>query len=414
MRKIISSIDIGSNSVKLIVGEMFENRLHILSASKVDSHGIEKGKIVDEDAVVTSIEKAITDASNKIGIQIEKCILGLNMVDVKLAKSGYAIKIKNADHVITGEDIQELMNRCADGKVPKDYALVSVIPVEFTIDGDKVVKEPAGKVSENLGLKAVIISSPKDYVSTMLDLVNRAGLKVIDVVPNAVSDYYTYRTNETDNQVGALINLGSEVSTVSIFNRGILTNTTTFPLGGKNIIKDISFISRIDDKEAKAIYYDLVLANTRLANPNEYRIVANVDGEEIKLNQFDVSDIASSRLEEILNLSKKQINVLTKKKISYIIVTGGLTELRDFGLTVENQFGKDAEVGRLNLIGARDNSYSSAVGTLKFFDKRLELKDKEFSIFRERDLNDMNIMGHNLSTNNESLLGKVFGYFFDN
>lgn len=414
MRKIISSIDIGSSSVKLIVGEIFENRLHILSASKVDSNGIEKGKIVDEEAVVTSIEKAISDASNKIGIQIEKCVLGLNMVEVKLAKSGFAIKIKNADHVITGDDIQELMNRCADGKVPKDYALVSVIPVEFTIDGDKVVREPIGKVSENLGLKAVVISSPKDYVSTILDIVNRAGLKVIDVVPNAVSDYYTYRTNETDNQVGALINLGSEVSTVSIFNRGILTNTTTFPLGGKNIIKDISFISRIGDKEAKAIYYDLVLANTRLANPNEYRIVANVDGEEIKLNQFDVSDIAFSRLEEILNLSKKQINVLTKKKISYIIVTGGLTELRDFGLTVENQFGKDAEVGRLNLIGARDNSYSSAVGTIKFFDKRLELKDKEFSIFRERDLNDMNIMGHNLSTNNESLLGKVFGYFFDN
>lgn len=414
MRKIISSMDIGSDSIKLVVGEIFENRLHILSASKVQSSGIERGKIVDEESVISAIKKAVLEVSNTLGVKIEKCILGLDMINAKLAKSGSAIKIKNEDRTITGDDVAELLSKCADGKVMNDYVLVSVVPVEFTIDNDKVVERPIGVVSENLGLKAIIVSSPKSYVSSMLDIANKSGLKVIDVVPNAIGDYYTFKTSSSDESVGAIVNLGAEISTVSIFNKGILTNTNVFPLGAKNIVKDISFVSKIDEKEAEAIYKDLVLGNSKLANPNEYRIVVDLEGNEVKLNQFDMSEIASSRIEEILNLAKKQINILTKREISYIIVSGGLTELRDFGLSLEAQFGKDASIGKLNLIGVRDNSYSSAVGIIKYFSDKLELKGKAFSIFSSNDLENLNTGGREVNINSDSLLGKVFGYFFDN
>lgn len=412
MRKIISSIDIGNDSVKLVVGEFYENRLHILSASKILNSGIERGKVVDEESARVAIRKAIEEASNNLGVKIEKCILGLNMINARLAKSASAVKIKNELHEITGNDVNDVMTASLEGKVPGDYVLVSVVPVEFTVDGDKVAERPIGVVSENLGLKSIIVSSPKDYVSSLLNLVNSVGLKVIDVVPNAIGDYYCFKNHMTNERVGAIINLGSEISTVSIFNKGIITNTNVFPLGSKNIVKDISFISKINDAEAFAVYRDLVLASGRLANPNEYRIVTNLDGEEIKLNQYDMSEIASSRIEEILNLAKKQTNVLTKKEISYIIVTGGLTELKDFSLSLESVFGKKAVIGKMNLLGARDNSYSSAIGIIKYFNEKLELKGKSVTMISEKDLSSMdtNIREENKNT----LLSKVFGYFFDN
>lgn len=414
MRKIISSIDIGNDSIKLVVGEFFENRLHILSASKVETAGLERGKIVDEQALVLSIKKAVKDASETLGIVVEKCVLGLNMVSARINKSASAIKIKNETHTITSSDVQDVMAKCADGKVPEEYVLVSVIPVEFTIDGDLVTKRPAGQVSENLGLKAIVVSSPKDYVSDMLDIVNKAGIKVLDVVPNAMSDYYAFRTSTTDETSGIIVNLGAEIATISTFERGLLTNTATVKNGGHNIINDISFISKIDDSDAKAIYWDIVLASPKLANPNEYRLVTNYDGEEVKLNQFEMSEIAQSRIIDILNLVKKQINILTKSEISYIIVSGGLTELRDFNYCLDAEFGKKATLGKLNLIGARDNSYSSAVGTIKLYNERLELKGKTVSIFSNEDLENMNSGGQETNTSNNTLLSKVFGYFFDN
>lgn len=414
MRKIISSIDVGSDSVKLVIGEFFEKRLHVLSASKIACTGIERGKIVDEEAVIEAIKNAIKEASQVLGVRIEKCILGLNMSNARLFKGANALKIKNENNVISGNDVQEVITRCADGKVPEDFVLSTVVPVEFTVDGDKIILKPVGERSENLGLKAIVATSPKEYVSSLLDVVNKAGLKVIDVVPNAIGDYYSFKTVTLNESLGVIVNLGAEMSSISLFDRGIITNTYTLPIGAKNIVSDIAYVNKISYGDAEAIFKDIVLATSRLANPKEYRTVFDIDGNEIKLNQFDVSDIASSRIREILNLVKKQINILTKKEISYIIVTGGLTEMRDFNLALDEVFGRDAQIGKLNLIGARDNSFSSAVGILKYFDERLELKGKSFSILSSGDLEEMNDVGRDISTNNNSLLGKVFGYFFDN
>lgn len=414
MRKIVSSIDIGSDSIKLVVGETYENRLHILSASKVHSKGIEHGKIIDVEKVTNSIKEAVREASNTLGVEINKCVLGLNMTNAKMVKSASAIKIKNENHTITSKHVTDLISKCADGKVPNDFVLANVFPVEFTIDEDKVVKHPVGEVSENLGLKAVVISSPKEYVSSILDVVNGAGLKVIDVVPNALGDYYSFSNTTINEGNGVIVNIGNEVTSITVFEKGVISNFSTLPLGARNIINDIAYVNKIDEGDAEAIYNDIVLATSRLANSKEYRTVIGLNGKEIKLNQYEMSEIASYRIQEILNLVKKQINVLTKKEISYIIVSGGLSESKDFNLALNDAFGKEATVGRLNFIGARDNSYSSAVGILKYFDWRLELKGKAFSIFSSSDIDLMNDMGRDVSINNNSLLSKVFGYFFDN
>ena len=46
MKEIISSLDIGSSTVKLVVGEMYKDELNVLSASEVKSKGIKRGIIV--------------------------------------------------------------------------------------------------------------------------------------------------------------------------------------------------------------------------------------------------------------------------------------------------------------------------------------------------------------------------------
>ena len=120
MRKIIASIDIGNDSIKLIVGEIFESRLHILSASKVDTHGLERGRIVDRDELVNSIKTAIHEANDTLGVDVEKCILSLSMKSSRINKSAAAIKIKNENNEISSKDIQDLMAKCADGKVPEE------------------------------------------------------------------------------------------------------------------------------------------------------------------------------------------------------------------------------------------------------------------------------------------------------
>ena len=120
-----------------------------------------------------------------------------------------------------------------------------------------------------------------------------------------------------------------------------------------------------------------------------------------------------SRLHEMLNVAKNEINYLTKKEISYIIITGGLTEIKDFSLEVESVFGKSAQVGKINIVGVRDNKYASAIGMIRYYDSKLKLREKDYSIFNQDELD---ILSGNSGKKNsgDSVFGKVFGIFFDN
>ena len=409
MRKVISSLDVGNNSVKLVVGEFTRGRLHVLSASKVDNDIFNEEKSESE-KIIESINKVCSQTSRALGIDIKKIILCIGTKNSKLIKATGAIKIKREDKTITGDDITKLIQKCSEDKIPNDYVLVGTQIVSFSIDGNESIKNPKGKVSENLGIKAILITAPKVYVSGMLDIAQKAGLKVVDVVSSSVSDYYCYRNKITKACAGAIVNLGYSKTGISIFDRGLITNSRVYSIGGKNIVNDIANTMNVDEKNAYALFNDLTLASNKLANPKEYRIVEDLDGRKLKVNQYKLSEIASNRLTEILNLPKKQINILTKKKISYIIITGGLTEMRDFEIALKSSLNDNVTLGKINLIGARDNSYSTVIGSLCFFEEKLDIRDKNFTIFNDNELKELND-GFKTS---ETLLGKVFGYFFDN
>ena len=245
MRKIISSIDIGSGFIKLLVGEFIGNRLNILGASKVDSHGLVNNEITDREALIKSIKHVVDNVSNALGADIKKTILGINTINSKLVKTTYTINIEREDNTITGEDISTLISKCAEGKIEEGYVLLGAVPVEFLLDNNEVVKDPKGIKSSTLSVKAIVVTSPKDYVKNILEVVEESGLKVVDVIPNCIGDYYSFRTNTSDSRIGAVINLGYETTSISIFNKRILTNTKVIKIGSKNIEKDISFIHKI-------------------------------------------------------------------------------------------------------------------------------------------------------------------------
>ena len=119
-------------------------------------------------------------------------------------------------------------------------------------------------------------------------------------------------------------------------------------------------------------------------------------------------------LKEILSMIKKEINHLTKKELSYIIFSGGTTELQDFNLVLEEMFGKIAKIGCISELGARNNKYSSALGLIRWYNELEKLKDKDYSIFTIDDQEDLSGIQKQGTISDNSIIGKVFGYFFDN
>ena len=81
MKKIFSSIDIGSDSIKIVVCEYFQNKLNVLASIKKSSSGIENGIIIDKERAKMSINEALKDINSSLGVKIDKAIINVPMYD---------------------------------------------------------------------------------------------------------------------------------------------------------------------------------------------------------------------------------------------------------------------------------------------------------------------------------------------
>lgn len=414
MRRIIASLDIGSDTIKLVVGEIFHNKLNILSVLDTPSRGIKKGYIVNQESAIEALKELFDKAHKMLGIKVSKVIVSVpaNLTECFLSEG--VSTITNEDKIVTSNDIVRALQAAVYNKINPTSELVTILPTSYTINDDEVVKSPLKMSANKLSAKAVGVTVPKKNVDPIINALNKINVEVFDIGISPLGDYYEFKNNDSDKTVGAVVNIGCETTTVSIFNRGILTNCEVIDIGGANIDNDLAYVYKLTKTDSRVLKEKLTLAHNRLAEPSENMILTNREGDDVKINQYDSSEIVMSRLEEILNLTKKQINLLTKKEISYIMFTGGVTESKDFALLLEEVFKDKASLQNVLEIGVRDNKYSTCVGLIKYYHNRLKLRNKEFSIFTLEEQEEFSGLSKKVSLSENSLLGKLFGYFFDN
>jgi cell division protein FtsA len=265
-----------------------------------------------------------------------------------------------------------------------------------------------------LSVKSVIVSVPKREIYTTAKCLEKVGIEVVDVIVPSIGTYWAHKNVSTDTETGIVIDLGYDTTKISVFNKGIIVNNLVIGVGGKNVDNDISFIYKVTKEQAVELKKKLALANKKNARESEKTTLVNTLGQKITINQKELTEVVMSRLREILNMAKNEINYLTKKEISYIIISGGLSETRDFPLEVESVFGTKANAGKIMVVGARSNEYATAIGMIKFFDYKLKLRDRDFSTFTQDEIDIICGGGEKRINLGDSVLGKVFGIFFDN
>ena len=385
MRKIYTSIDIGSDTIKFVVGELLNNNINILSSNTIKSKGVRKGLIFDPNLTINAIKDGIKEVNDDLGVEIKKVIVNVPNYNAKFMFVTGSVDINNEDEIVTTEDINKVIKNSVYSKLAIDYELVTVLPVEFLLDNE-VVDKPVLKKGKKLELKGIMVSVPKKNIYSVLNVVEGAGLEVVEITLSGMADYFEVRNNNTDKKVGAIINLGHETTTVSVINKGKLMNTETIQLGGLNVEKDLSYIFNINVFDARILKEKFASSHKRFCQLNDVYEIKNTVGEILKLNQLEVSEVVMSRLSEILELAKKQILLLTKQSISYIILTGGLTEIKAFKNLAFEIFGKSVIIYSMDTLGVRDNKYTTSLGMIKYFCNKMDMRGREYSMMDTDDV----------------------------
>lgn len=412
MKKIYTGIDIGTDSIKFLVAEMYQGKLRVLASSSIPTKGLKYGLIVDPSEVLIGLRKGIKEVEGKVGVQLDKALVTLLPFHAEYTEvTGYST-ITNDDHKVSGDDILRAMQASIYNKVVEERELASILPVSFAVDTKTGVKDPKGMVGQKLTVQAVMVTLPKKIVHSVVGLIESLGVRVVDVTVHPICDYYEFKNKDAENKTVALINVGHETTTVSVFEKGVIGNSEVLNLGGKNVDNDIAYIYKCSLEDSRLLKERFALANVQFALPSETYELLTASKREISINQHELSEIVMSRIVEILKLAKKQANLLTKKQIDYIIITGGSSEIPGLSSIINEIFGNKAKIAIIDTMGIRENRYSPVSGLVRYFHHKMVLRGKEYSMLTNEE-EELLVTPHKNLENNKNVLSKIFGYFFE-
>ena len=406
MADVYTCIELGTDSIKIVVCEKIKDKYHVLASNTTPSIGIKDGFIVDMKTATNSVKNAVKAINELLGMPIRKVVACVPPKDCKMdIVSGSSTIIDYND--ITGTDISNVLLDALKKVDLTDDELVTAMPIHFSIDDEVAVHDPKGMKGSTLSARVVVSTTAKEPLYRILEVLRLAGLETVDVCYSSFGDYYCLEDKKYDELVGAIINIGEESTNIAIFNRGIQIKNGVIPVGSKNVDKDLTYAFKTKISESRQLKESFAVAMSSLADGNDTWTIHLEKNETKEISQVSVSKVVEARIKEILKLAKNEIKNLTNREIRYIMITGGLSEMTGFSNLVDREFGFIGKVINIPVIGIRHNKYSSCYGTIKYFNDKLSLRGKEYNMFTKEELESF-ISNSSKNMSGNSIGSKIF------
>ena len=404
---IYTCVDLGSHSIKIVVLERINDKFHVIASTKVRSMGIKKGVIKDKDLALKSLEEAILDINDILGIKIKEVLLSFPLFGLNTTIESADVSVSG---LVEGVNIQEVLNKVVSENVPNNLEVVYLEPIVFSLDDDLQVVDPKGLTCDKLEARAAISTIDKKFLYSYLELLGEAGLEVVDITYSLVGDYFNSTNRDISKSLGVVVNFGYGKTEVAIFNKGIMLKGAILPFGSQKIDKDISYIYKVDKQISVNLKEKFAVASSKYSDKNDITEVSTMSGDKININQFEISQVVEARLSEMIKSVKNEINSLTNREISYIIITGGVTNLVGFPYLIDEMFNYDNKIiANITSLGVRSNAFTSSFGLIKYFDNKMKFRDKSFTMISEESKNELTAKKKKGSAR-ESLISKFSEY----
>ncbi len=347
---------------------MSDGQLHVIGVGNVKSNGVRKGAIVDIDATVQSIRKAIDQAERMTGYQINEVVLGVpaNQTMLQLVKGVVAVNSENRE--ITDDDLDRVVESAQVMSIPPERELVNIIPRQFIVDNLDEIKDPRGMIGIRLEMDATMITTSKTLLHNVLRCVERAGLSIREIYLQPLAAGFFALTEDEKNQGTAFIDVGGGSTTITVFEEGLLTHTGVIPVGGDHITKDISIVLKTPTEQAEQIKHQFGHAFYDDASDDELFEVPVVGTDSTdQYSQRYISEIIGARLEELFELVIDELARLGVRDLpGGVVLTGGVAKLEGIAQLARQILQTRVRIYTPDYIGVREPSFTTAVGLIRY------------------------------------------------
>ena len=367
----IVAIELGSSKMTGIAGKKnLDGSIQVLACIKEDSSScIRKGVVYNIDKTAQCLTNIINKMEGQLKTTITQVYVGVGGQSIRSIRNVIS-KDMNIETPISQEMVIELMDANRNMKYP-DQEILDAAVQEYKVDSQYQL-DPVGIPCSHIEGNFLNILQRKTFYKNLNSCFEAANINVAEMylAPLALADSVL---TETERRSGcALVDMGADTTTVSVYSKNVLRHLAVIPLGSNNITKDIASLQmeEADAEKMKLKYASAYTDNAEIDNNLKYSIDQD---RQIEARKF--IEIVEGRLEEIIaNVWCQVPEEYCDKLLGGIILTGGGSNMKDIEKAFQNythidkiriaKFVTQTITSTLSDINARDGKLNTVLGLL--------------------------------------------------
>ncbi|AKM42441.1 cell division protein FtsA [Burkholderia contaminans FFH2055] len=370
-KDLLVSLDIGTSKVVAIVAELKgEGHYEVIGLGQSESKGLKKGVVVNIEATVQSIQRALEEAELMADCKITNVFTGIAGSHIRSFNSSGMVAIK--DKEVTQTDVARVIETAKAINIPTDQQVLHILTQEFIIDGQEDVREPIGMSGIRLEVKVHIVTGAVSAAQNIVKCVRRCGLEVNDLILQPLASSLAVLTEDEKDLGVVLVDIGGGTTDIAIFAEGAIRHTAVIPIAGDQITSDIAMALRTPTPDAEDIKVGYGIAKQALADPDEMVEVPGLGERGPRtLSRQALAAVIEPRVEELFSLVQQVVRESGYEELlsSGVVITGGASMMPGMVELGEDIFLKPVRIGAPEYAGGlsdvvRNPRYSTAMGLL--------------------------------------------------
>ncbi|MFP5358040.1 MAG: cell division protein FtsA [Gammaproteobacteria bacterium] len=373
-RRLLVGLDIGTSKCVAVIGQMLpEGQIEIVGEASAPCRGMNRGDVVNIEATVQAIRRAVENAEQMAGCRAQSVYIGISGSHIKSFNSTGVAPVRARE--VSEKDVESVIDAARAILVPADQKILHVIPQEFMVDGRDGIHEPVGMFGVRLEAKVHMVTGSVSAAQNIFKCVETCGLHVDQLIVQHLASAEAVLLPEERNLGVCMVDIGAGTSDIAVFKGGSIRHTAVIPLAGNLVTNDISVAFRTPTQFAEEIKLQFGSALPELVSGGEDIEVKGVgDGQSRRLARHTLAEVIKPRYEEIFRYIRKELYRSECYEMiagGGIVLTGGaagipgVLQLAESVFELPVRLGVPHDVRGLNDI-ARNPAYATAVGLLLY------------------------------------------------
>lgn len=342
----------GSSTTRVVVGEFLkgEKTPRIIGAGESATLGMRHGYIVNKILAINSVRNAVLVAEKSSGIKIKNACISISGTTLRGEMSSGEAIISRADSEVTNLDIDKALRECEDNLSVGNKKIIHMYPISFRLDGKEVLGRLEGVHGTKLEARAFFVTYSAVHLEDLLEVFAEVGIEVTEIIASPIAASNIVLTEKQKIVGVALVNIGDQTTSLSVFENGLLMSIHSFSIGSSDVTNDIALGFKIPLEKAE---------NLKLGNSKE------------EFSRKKLGEIIEARLCDIFESIENNFKKIKRAELlpaGVVFVGGGaniqnLIELSKSILKLPSGIGTTEIFGN-NKTKLRDPAWFTALGLL--------------------------------------------------